>query len=60
MNNNRIRVIAALVAVGVVFGVTKFSSTASTPINDVEVVYDEVMHFTNNAWLFDYIKNEEE
>lgn len=28
--------------------------------SDVEVVYDEVMHFTNNAWLFDYIKNEEE
>lgn len=28
--------------------------------SDIEVVYDEVMHFTNNAWLFDYIKNEEE
>lgn len=26
--------------------------------SDLEVVYDEVMHFTNNAWLFNYIKNE--
>lgn len=28
--------------------------------SDIEVVYDEVMHFTNNEWLFNYIKNEEE
>lgn len=26
--------------------------------SDLEVVYDEVMHFTNNTWLFNYIKNE--